>query len=123
MIIATGILSGVVILLFRWVDLGFSLYLVLFFHGLIMAIRMPVTEVFIMSQAPAKHRSKIFGIYYSTMQYTGAIFVRPGGYLLDKFGFDTMFVVAAIGITLTAIITAFFIYDAKDDYHAEAGVG
>lgn len=119
MIIVTGLLSGVSLFLFRWVELGFSLYLVLFFQGLIMALRMPVTEVFIMSQAPAKHRSKIFGIYYSTMQYTGAIFAKPGGYLLDTFGFDTMFTWAAIGITITAIITAFFIYDAKDHYDPE----
>lgn len=122
-IIATGILSGVMIYAFKLVELGPSLYIVLFFQGLIMALRMPVTEVFIMSQAPAKHRSKIFGVYYSTMQYTGAIFVLPGGYLLEKFGFDTMFTWAAIGVTAVAIITAFFIYDAKDDYHGEAQVG
>jgi MFS family permease len=122
-IIATGILSGIMIYAFKLVELGPSLYIVLFFHGLIMAIRMPVTEVFIMSQAPAKHRSKIFGIYYSTMQYTGAIFVLPGGYFLEKYGFDTMFTWAAIGVTAVAIITAFFIYDAKDDYHGEEQIG
>lgn len=121
-IIATGILSGVVIYALKLVDLGPSLYAVLFFQGLIMAIRMPVTEVFIMTQAPAKHRSKIFGVYYSTMQYTNAIFVLPGGYLLEKFGFQTIFTWAAIGVTAVAIITAFFIYDAKDHYQEETPV-
>ena len=121
-IIATGILSGVVIYTLKLVDLGPSLYAVLFFQGLIMAIRMPVTEVFIMTQAPAKHRSKIFGVYYSTMQYTNAIFVLPGGYLLEKFGFQTIFTWAAIGVTAVAIITAFFIYDAKDHYQEETPV-
>ena len=118
-IIATGLVTGILIYAFKWVELGPSLYVVLFLHGFNMALRMPVTEVFIMSQAPAKHRSKIFGIYYSTMQYTGAIFVLPGGVLLDKFGFNTMFTVAAIGVTVVAVITAFFIYDAKDHYNAE----
>ena len=121
MIVITGVISGVALILFKWVELGFTLYAVLFLQGLIMALRMPVTEVFIMSQAPAKHRSKNFGIYYSTKQYTGAIFAKPGGYLLDRFGFDTMFTIAAIGVTVTAVITAFFIWDAKDDYHAEIG--
>ena len=115
-VIATGILSGVALYFFKFVSLGPSLWIILFFHGLIMAIRMPVTEVFIMSQAPAKHRSKIFGIYYGTMQYTGAIFVLPGGALLDRFGFDTMFTWAAIGVTIVAVITALFIMDAKDHY-------
>ena len=118
-IIATGLLTGILIYALKWVELGPSLYIVLFFHGLNMAMRMPVTEVFIMTQAPAKHRSKIFGVYYSTMQYTGAIFVLPGGYLLERFGFDTMFTWAAAGVMVVAIITAFFIYDAKDHYNPE----
>jgi MFS family permease len=90
-----------------------------------MALRMPVTEVFIMSQAPARHRSKIFGVYYSTMQYTGAIFVLPGGYLLERLGFDTMFTWAGVGALVVAAITAFFIWDAKDHYRddpADTGV-
>jgi MFS family permease len=107
---------------FKLVTLGPSLYALLWIHGLNMALRMPVTEVFIMSQAPAKHRSKIFGVYYSTMQYTGAIFVLPGGYFLERFGFNTMFTVAAIGVTIVAIITMFFIWDAKDNYQGETQV-
>jgi MFS family permease len=121
-IIVTGILSGIMLYFFKLVSLGPSLYILLFFHGLIMALRMPVTEVFIMSQAPAKHRSKIFGVYYSTMQYTGAIFVLPGGYFLERFGFDTMFLWASIGVTAVAVITAFFIMDAKDNYQGETQV-
>ncbi len=118
-IIATGIVSGVMIYAFKLVTLGPTLYIALFFQGFIMALRMPVTEVFIMTQAPAKHRSKIFGVYYSTMQYTGAIFAIPGGYFIERFGFHTIFTWAAVGVTITAIITAFFIYDAKDHYQAE----
>jgi MFS family permease len=121
-IIATGLLSGVLIYFFKFVSLGPSLYILLFFQGLNMALRMPVTEVFIMSQAPGKHRSKIFGIYYSTMQYTGAIFVLPGGYLIERFGFDIMFTWAAIGVTVVAVITALFIWDAKDNYQGETQV-
>jgi MFS family permease len=118
-IIATGLVSGVLIYALKLVELGPTLYIVLFFQGLNMALRMPVTEVFIMTQAPARHRSKIFGVYYSTMQYTNAIFVLPGGYLLERYGFDTVFTWAAIGVTIVAVITAFFIYDAKDHYHPE----
>lgn len=120
-IIVTGLITGILIYALKWVELGFGLYAVLFFHGLNMTLRMPVTEVFIVGQAPAKHRSKIFGVYYCTMQYTGAVFVLPGGKLLDIFGFDTVFTVAAIGVTVVTVITAFFIADARDHYHAETG--
>jgi MFS family permease len=118
-IIATGLIGAALLFGFKFVSYGFSLYVLLWLQGLNQAVRMPVTEVFIMSQAPGKHRSKIFGIYYSTMQWTGAIFAYPGGVLLDRYGFDTMFTWAAIGVGATAIITAFFILDAKDHYNAE----
>ena len=118
-IIFTGLCSGLIIFGFNHVSLGWSLYLLLFAQGLNNALRMPVTELFIMSQAPGKHRSKIFGVYYSTMQYTGAIFVLPGAFLIDKFGWEVMFNVAAIGVSSIALITAFFIFDGKDNYQGE----
>ncbi len=118
-VIATGMLTGIIIYALKFVSLGPSLYIVLFFQGLNMAVRMPVTEVFVMSQTPARHRSTIFGIYYSTMQYTGAIFTPLGGYLIERWGFDFCFTVTAIAVITIAGITSLFIWDAKDNYHAE----
>jgi len=75
---------------------------------------MPVTEVFIMSQTPAKHRSMIYGVYYFTMQYTGAIFAPFMGSLIQRYGFDFCFNLAATAVTVMAVITSVFIWDAKD---------
>jgi MFS family permease len=118
-VIITGIVSGLIIYALNFVTLGFSLYLVLFLQGLNMAIRMPVTEVFVMSQTPARNRSTIFGIYYSTMQYTGAIFTPLGGHIIDRWGFHFCFTATAIVITVVAVVASFFIYDAKDNYNAD----
>jgi MFS family permease len=82
--------------------------------GIIQAVRFPVTEVFIMSQSTAKNRSTIYGIYYSTMQYTGAIFSPIMGAFIDRYGYKTMFGYAAWAVTAMAVITAIFIWDAKD---------
>jgi MFS family permease len=113
-IIATGILSGLIIFALRAATLGFGFYVVLFAMGLIMAIRMPVTEVFIMSQTPSKHRATIYGVYYFTMQYTGAIFAPVMGWAIEKYTFDTMFTFSAIVVTVVSVVTSFFIWDAKD---------
>jgi MFS family permease len=113
-VIVTGILTGILIYTLKFVTLGFSLYLVLFFLGLNMAVRMPVTEVFIMGQSPARHRSAIFGVYYSTMQYTGAIFTPFVGYLIEQWDFKTCFTISAAVVTAVAVIGSFFIWDAKD---------
>jgi MFS family permease len=113
-IIATGLISGLVIFGIKSFSLGMGFYIMLFVMGMNMAIRMPVTEVFIMSQTPAQHRSKIFGIYYFTMQYTGAIFAPLMGKLIERYSFDTMFTFSAIAVTAIALGTSAFIWDAKD---------
>jgi predicted MFS family arabinose efflux permease len=113
-IIVTGLLSGLIIFGLKAIDHpGLALWAVLWFMGLIQAIRFPVTEVFIMSQSTPKYRSTIYGVYYSTMQYTGAIFAPIMGGFIDKFGFHTMYNFAAYAVTGVAIVTSIFIWDAK----------
>jgi len=72
-----------------------------------------VTEVFIMSQTPAKHRSTIYGVYYFTMQYTGAIFAPIMGGLIQRYGFHTMFTFSAIAVTGISLVTSPLIWDAE----------
>jgi FSR family fosmidomycin resistance protein-like MFS transporter len=114
-IIATDILGGLMIFgLVAVQSYGVAFWTVLFLMGAVQSVRFPVAEVFIMSQSPARHRSTIYGIYYSTMQYTGAIFAPIMGHFLDIYGFHTMFTFSAYAVTSVAVITAFFIFDAKD---------
>jgi MFS family permease len=113
-VIATSIISGLVIFGINTFSLGFWFYAMLFIMGMNMAIRMPVTEVFIMNQTPARHRSTIFGVYYFTMQYTGAVFAPLMGGLIERHGFSTMFTFSAIAVTVISLITSVLIWDAKD---------
>jgi MFS family permease len=114
-IIVTGILGGLMIFGLNTVHhVGWSLWVILWLMGVIQAMRFPVTEVFIMSQTPARYRSTIYGVYYSTMQYTGAIFAPIMGGFLDRYGFHTMYTFSAIAVTAVAIITSIFIWDARN---------
>ncbi len=113
-IIVTGIIGGLIIFALNAVSWGFWLFVVLWIMGLIQAVRFPVTEVFIMNQTRAKNRSTIYGIYYSTMQYTGAVFAPVMGMFIDRYGYHTMFNFAGIATTAVAVVTAAFIWDAKD---------
>jgi MFS family permease len=115
-IIATSLLSGLVIFgIERSTTLNAGFVLLLFVMGMNMAIRMPVTEVFIMGQTPAKSRATIYGIYYFTMQYTGAIFAPVYGWLVPNYyTYNQVFLFSAIAVTVVAVVTAFFIWDAKD---------
>jgi MFS family permease len=115
-IIVTGILSG---LLIFWVRASTTVniwfLLLLFIMGTNNAIRMPVTEVFIMGQTPSKNRATIYGIYYFTMQYTGAIFAPVYGWLVpNHFSYEQVFLFSAMAVTAVSIITPFFFWDAKE---------
>ena len=112
-VIATSLISGLVIFGINTFSLGLGFYAMLFIMGTNLAIRMPVTEVFIMSQTPAKHRSTIYGVYYFTMQYTGAIFAPIMGGLIQRYSFHTMFTFSAIAVTGISLVTSAFIWDAK----------
>jgi MFS family permease len=113
-VIATSIISGLIIFGLNRFPLGMGFYTMLFIMGLNMAIRMPVTEVFIMSQTPAKHRSTIFGAYYFTMNYTGAVFAPLMGKLIQDYTYNTMFTFSAIAVTCISLCTSAFIWDARD---------
>jgi MFS family permease len=112
-VITTGIVSGMLIYLLKLPTLGMGFYVLLFFLGLNRAMRFPVTEVFIMGQTTPKHRSMIYGIYYFTMQYTGAIFAPIIGNLIDHYGFDFCFNVISASVISLAVMTSFFIWDAR----------
>jgi MFS family permease len=113
-IIVTSVISGLLIFALRVAPLGFGFYTLLFVMGLNMAIRMPVTEVFIMGQTPSRYRATIYGVYYFTMQYTGAIFAPIMGTFIEKYTYHTMFLFSAIAVTAVSVVTSFFILDAKD---------
>ena len=115
-IIVTGILSGLLIFWLRWsTTINFWFFLLLFIMGVNNAIRMPVTEVFIMGQTPAKNRATIYGIYYFTMQYTGAIFAPVYGWLVPNiYSYEQVFFFSAIAVTAVSVVTSFFIWDAKN---------
>jgi MFS family permease len=113
-IIVTSIISGLLIFALRVAPLGFGFYTLLFVMGLNMAIRMPVTEVFIMGQTPSRYRATIYGVYYFTMQYTGAIFAPIMGTFIEKYTYSTMFLFSAYAVTSVSVVTSFFIADAKN---------
>jgi MFS family permease len=115
-IIATSLISGLLIFgIERTTVLNFGFFLILFLMGVNSAIRMPVTEVFIMGQTPAKNRATIYGVYYFTMQYTGAIFAPVYGWLVPKYyTYNQVFLFSAIAVTAVSVVTSFFIWDAKN---------
>jgi len=108
-IITTSLISGVLVYALPFTTLGISFYAVLFFMGINNAFRMPASEVFIMNQAPTRRRSTIYGVYYFTMQYTGAVFAPIMGLLIDTKGFQFCFTIASVTVVVVTLACSAFL--------------
>lgn len=124
-ILASGILGGVVIFLLRVVPYGWGIGdlfyveglgigILLFFTGAVTFVRMPVSEAFIMGQTSAQRRSTIYGVYYFAMQQAGGIFAPVIGVLVDNYGFHPTFAIAAAVSIGLALVCGVFLWDSPD---------
>jgi MFS family permease len=113
-IVITSLASGVLVYLLPYTSLGISFYAVLFFTGIGNAFRMPVSEAFIMGQVSARRRSTIFGFYYFSMQYTGAVFAPLMGQLIDNKGFDFCFSLAGAIVVVVTLGSAIFLRGSRE---------
>jgi predicted MFS family arabinose efflux permease len=107
-IIVTSLINGFLIYLMPLAGWGFGFFAILFFFGLNNALRWPVAEVFIMEQTSSRHRSTLFGVYYFTMHYTGAVFAPMMGSIIDKWGFDICFTIASGAVVVVTAVCSLF---------------
>ena len=107
-IIVTGLINGFLIYLMPFAGWGLGFFAILFFIGLNNALRWPVSEVFIMEQTSSRYRSTLFGVYYFTMHYTGAIFAPIMGSIIDRWGFDVCFTIASGTVVVVTAVCALF---------------
>jgi len=83
---------------------GIAFGALLILHGMTMYIRMPVSEAYIFSHSPERHRSTIFGIYYFIGMEAGGVLTPYMGWFIDQHGFYLTF--AASG-AITLVVTLF----------------
>ena len=78
------------------------------------AVRMPVTESYIINNTSEKRRSTILGIYFFSGTGAGSILTPLVGYIIDSTGFSTCFTAASISIVVVALICWYFLRDSRD---------
>ena len=113
-IVICGVLSGILVYVLQFTTWGITFGAVLFLMGINNAFRMPASEAFIMAQAPARRRSTIYGVYYFSMQYTGAVFAPIMGYLIDEFGFISCFTIASVTTVVVTLACSVFLRGGQD---------
>jgi MFS family permease len=70
-------------------------------------VRMPVSESYLTSEAPARSRSLLLGIYFLGSSVGGGVFTPLIGAGIDRFGFGRSFaLLALILLVVTAAASA-----------------
>jgi len=112
--IATCLITGPLIYLLNVVSYSLGIGALLLIIGIVMYIRMPTSEAYIIGQAPEHRRSMIYSIYYSAGMEGGAVLAPVMGYFIDRFGFYPSFTIAGIAVVVMTLICSVFLWGKRD---------
>ena len=105
---------GPLIYLLNLVPYGPGMGALLLSIGVVMYIRMPASEAYIISQTPEHRRSTVLGIYYFSSMEAGGILAPVMGSFIDRFGFYSTFTVVAIVIVAVTLACAAFLWRTRE---------
>lgn len=101
-------LSGPALLALTRSPLGIALFLSLFVYGLIMSVRLPVTESLIADVVPVGRRTTVLGFYFFMTMETSGIVTPVVGRLIDIYGLQPVFTGIPAGMCVVAAIALLF---------------
>jgi len=90
-LLAVCLASGPVIFLLNVVPYGVGFWALLVLIGMVMIMRAPIAEAFLVAEVPERYRSTILGVYFFSAMEGGGVLTPLMGYLIDTFGFYTTF--------------------------------
>ena len=112
--LATCLITGPLIYLLNLVSYSLGIGALLLIFGIVLYIRMPASEAYIIGQAPEHRRSLVYSIYYSAGVEGGAVLTPVMGYLIDRFGFYSSFTIAGIAVVVVTLICSVFLWGRRD---------
>lgn len=102
-----------IFLLARLASAGFAFYLLLVLAGLFMFVRMPVSESFLVGEAPARVRSLLLGIYFLGSNVGGGVMTPLMGSWIDRWGFARGFSLSALLLLLVALVCGVLLFASR----------
>jgi len=110
MVLAVCFMASPVLYLLNIVPYGIGTAVLLLLIGVFQYVRMPVSEAYIVTHAPARRRSTILGIYFFGSMEGGGVLTPVMGYLIDHVGFYASFSIAAAVVLGVALICSVFLW-------------
>jgi MFS family permease len=103
-ILSVLFVAGPIVYLFQFVSSWLGATILLLMIGMIIYVRMPVSEAYIVNKTPEHNRSAILGIYFFTHMEGGGVLTPVMGYLIDRLGFSISFTIAGVALVLVTLV-------------------
>ena len=113
-ILAISFMAGPIIYLLNVVPYGLGIGALLLTLGMVIYIRMPVSEAYIFGQTPERNRSMIFGIYYFLNMEAGGLLTPIMGSFIERFGFYSSFTIAGAALLAVTLLCSVFLWGSRD---------
>jgi MFS family permease len=113
-IVVISLIAAAAIYLLNIASYGMGIFALIWIMGITTFVRLPVSESYIFAQTTERNRSTIYGIYYSSMTESGAVFAPAMGSLIDHFGFYTSFTAASVAIVVVVLACSPFLLRSQD---------
>jgi len=108
------LLAGPVIFLLSLVTMNVTIWVVLLVLGSLMYVGMPVTESYVITHSPEKHRSTILGLYYFASRGGPGLVTPVLGRLIDNYSFGTAFSFVGVAALVVSLGCSLFIWGNRD---------
>lgn len=113
-IVVNILIASAAIYMLNLASYGMGIFALIWIMGITTFVRLPVSESYIFAQTTERNRSTIYGIYYSSMTESGAVFAPVMGSLIDHFGFYTSFTAASVAIVVVVLACSPFLLRSQD---------
>ncbi len=112
--LTVSLAAGPIIFLLSLGTYWWLLPFVLLAMGTCMYVAMPVSEVYVISNAKANNRSTILGIYYFASRGGPGILMPIIGKLIDQFSFSVAFAWIGAALFVIALVCSLLLWGTKD---------
>ena len=113
-ILGVCFLAGPVIYALQLAPGQWGILVLLLILGVIIYVRMPVSESYIIRHTSPRNRSTVLGLYYFGSMEGGGVLTPIAGYLIDHYGFGASFTAAGALILAATLICAFLLRGSRD---------
>ena len=113
-ILTVCFLSGPLIYLLNYAPSRWSIVLLLLAIGMIIYVRMPVSEVYIIRQTAPRNQSAVLGLYFFGSMEGGGLLAPGMGYLIDHLGFYYSFTIAGASLLFVTFLSSIWLWGSRD---------